>query len=112
MDATELVRAHYEALDHDEYDRFESLLVPEFTHERPDRTLTGRDAFVEFMRHGRTLKDTTHELREIIVDGETAVAEGTLRDADGDELFTFADVHEFADGRIREIRTYTDYRGD
>jgi ketosteroid isomerase-like protein len=100
---------YYEALDEHAYDRLETLLDPEFVHERPDRTLDGRERFVAFMRDERPQTETTHELDAVLEDGDTVAVEGRLLEASGDLLFMFADFHEIDSGtdRIQRLRTYT-----
>lgn len=103
------VRAYYTALDEHEYERFEEILAPEFVHDRPDRTLDGREAFVSFMRDDRPKKDTTHRIEELYENdaGDEVAVRGHLLDSDGSELFEFLDRHVFEDDRIVELRTYT-----
>jgi ketosteroid isomerase-like protein len=105
--AIETARAYYEALDAGDYDRFADLLASGVVHERPDRTIEGRDALVGFMRDDRPQKGTSHEVRDVYESSDGAAAEGRLRDADGNLLFEFADAFEFEDGRIVRVRTYT-----
>jgi ketosteroid isomerase-like protein len=112
-DAT--VRAYYEAIDAQNYDRFADLLAPGVVHRRPDRTIEGGATLVEFMRDGRPNKDTSHEIRGVFrgADGSNDVAvEGRLLDSDGELMFAFLDVFSVEvekgeGGRIEEIRTYT-----
>ncbi|USZ67134.1 nuclear transport factor 2 family protein [Halorussus salilacus] len=120
--------AYYDAIDAGDYEGFADLLAPGVVHDRPDRTIEGRETLVEFMRDGRPNTGTSHEVREVFGDGavstdgdtddesdraagpETggAVAvEGRLFDSDGSELFGFVDAFAFEDGKIAEIRTYT-----
>ncbi|OYR55342.1 nuclear transport factor 2 family protein [Halorubrum halodurans] len=115
---TRPVHAYYEAIDAGDYDRLADLLDPGFVHERPDRTLEGRDRFVAFMRDERPLTDTEHVVDAVYEsdpggDDSSGPAESTgvavrgrLLDADGDELFAFVDVFDVADGRLTELRTY------
>lgn len=109
MSNRDAVRSYYTALDEHRYETFEELLTPEFVHERPDRTLDSRSAFVEFMRDDRPLHTTTHDLREFYPNdaGDELVVRGVLRDEDGEELFTFLDRHVFADDRIARLETFT-----
>lgn len=107
MSRSDAARTYYEAIDADEYDRLADLLAPSFVHVRPDRTLEGRDRFVRFMRDERPLTDTTHEVRSVTAEGNRVVVEGTLYRGDGSTFFRFADVHEFDDGGIAQIRTYS-----
>lgn len=107
MTAVDVVRGYYEAIDGGRYDRLADQLDPAFVQVRPDRTIDGRDAFVQFMREERPLTDTTHELRRLTATDDRVVAEGTLLDGEGDPLFQFADVHELDDDAIVRLRTYT-----
>ncbi|MFC4249736.1 nuclear transport factor 2 family protein [Natribaculum luteum] len=107
MDVDAVVRRYYDALDTHAYDALESVLAPDFVQRRPDRTFESRASFVEFMRDSRPQTDTRHELREVITDENRVVVCGRLRDAEGDELFAFADVFELEDGRIAGLETYT-----
>lgn len=104
-------REYYRALDSGSYDDLAVLLAPEFTHYRPDRTIEGREAFVEFMREERPMTDTTHEVLSVLESGGDVAVRGRLLDGDGEEVFGFVDVHEFATGRkgkrIAAIHTYT-----
>ncbi|MDS0220324.1 nuclear transport factor 2 family protein [Haloarcula sp. S1AR25-5A] len=115
-------RAYYDAIDGGDYDQLTSLLAPSFVHDRPDRTIEGRERFVRFMREERPQTDTTHPLDGLYCpqdnggaesaggDGtETAevVARGRLLDADGERIVGFVDVFTFAGDDIERIETYT-----
>jgi len=109
-----LARAYYAALDEGDYERLAALLAPEFVHERPDRTLEGRERFVRFMREDRPLTDTRHPIDAVYVpegdgrDPSTDVAvRGRLLRADGSLLVAFVDCFEVGDGTLRSLRTYT-----
>ncbi len=112
-DRVALVRTYYDALDTGAYDRFESLLAPEFAHRRPDRSLVGREAFIGFVREDRPQGDTTHEIKTVYDPsaGESAAevaVRGSLRGADGEEILAFVDVFRFDDNeRLVELNTYT-----
>jgi ketosteroid isomerase-like protein len=113
-------RAYYDAIDGDDYDQLASLLAPSFVHDRPDRTIEGRERFVRFMREERPQTDTTHSLAGVYcrqVDSTTeptgsedgvaaVVARGRLLDADGEYIFTFVDVFSFDGDDIERIETY------
>ncbi|RCU47044.1 DUF4440 domain-containing protein [Haloplanus salinus] len=110
MDRRDAVRGYYDAIDTGDYDRLRDLLAPGFVQRRPDRTLDGRDRFVEFMRDGRPRTDTEHVVEAVGVDGgevSTVFVEGRLRTADGNDLFGFVDVHRVGDAGIESLRTYT-----
>ncbi len=111
---TDLARAYYEAIDAKDFERFADLLGPEVVHERPDRTIEGRETLVGFMRESRPNKDTSHEVETVYVEdrdaGQTSAevaVRGRLRDADGEPMFEFVDAFEVEDGEIGRIRTYT-----
>lgn len=115
MDRTALARAYYDCLDGDDYDRLATLLAPEFVHDRPDLTLSGRDRFVRFMREERPESDTTHEVDAIYRSGEGVAVTGRLYASDGSLMTSFLDAFAFveesdADGDgpvIGEITTYS-----
>ena len=102
------VREYYRCLDEDDYERLESILSPDFTQYRPDRTIRGRDAFVQFMREGRPIRDTEHAIEECFGGRGGPAVRGRLLDPDGDLLFEFVDVFGFEDGgRIERLDTYS-----
>ncbi|MFB9824562.1 nuclear transport factor 2 family protein [Halobaculum roseum] len=125
-------RAYYRAIDAAAYDDLSALLAPAFVHDRPDRTLSGREEFVRFMREERPRTDTEHRIDGVYVDsgadddggglvrgdrdGDGAATEvavrGRLLDDEGGELFGFVDVFEFAspdsDAAVAHLTTYTD----
>ncbi|KYH26085.1 snoaL-like domain protein [Halalkalicoccus paucihalophilus] len=100
-------REYYRTIDSHAYDDLAELLAPDFTHYRPDRTIEGRAAFVEFMREGRPMKDTSHEIRAVYEADEGVAVRGRLIDSEGGALFDFIDVFEFASGAIGAVYTYT-----
>ncbi|WP_262179403.1 nuclear transport factor 2 family protein [Haloarcula laminariae] len=119
---TAQARAYYRALDEADYDLLAALLAEEFVHDRPDRTIEGRERFVRFMREERPQTDTTHPIDAVFEaegagrgpgdhsdrrpDGTVAVR-GRLLDADGVPIVGFVDVFAFAAGGIRRVETYT-----
>jgi ketosteroid isomerase-like protein len=104
---SELAREYYRAIDEGDYDALTGLLAPEFVHERPDRTLEGRETFVRFMREERPETGTTHELDAIYRDDGDRAVEGRLLRADGDLWFRFVDVFTVRDDALVALRTYT-----
>lgn len=103
---TRPARAYYEAIDAGDYGRLTDLLDPGFVHERPDRTLEGRDRFVEFMREDRPRFDTEHVVDALYESDLGVAVQGRLLDADGEELFAFVDVFAVEDGRLAGLKTY------
>lgn len=107
MDAADLARKYYRAIDEDDYDALAGILADRFVHHRSDRTLDSQEAFVHFMREVRPETNTTHEV-ETVYSGPGGVAvRGRLRRADGSEWFKFVDVFAIEDGRLSELTTYT-----
>jgi ketosteroid isomerase-like protein len=117
MGHLEAVHSYYDALDDGDYDALLVLLDPEFEQTRPDRSFTSRRAFIDFMQEDRPHEDTSHEIDVVYRDddgdrtaddpAELAVR-GRLCTNGGAELTGFVDVFQFEDGRIAELRTYTD----
>lgn len=108
-DSETLVRAYYDSLDTHDYDRLESLLAPEFRHDRPDMSLEGRTEFVTFMREKRPATRTSHPIETIYHAGENTVAvAGQLVNHDGESITGFVDRFTITSGAISEIKTYTD----
>lgn len=110
MDGPALTREYYRSIDADDYETLASLLAEEFVHERPDRTLSGRERFVQFMREERPETDTEHVIDSVYrtEDGGRVAAEGRLLRADGETWFGFVDTFDIDGETIADIRTYTD----
>ncbi|SEH57049.1 MULTISPECIES: nuclear transport factor 2 family protein [Halopenitus] len=108
-DARRRARRYYEAIDEARYEDLRTLLDAEFVHDRPDRTLRGRDRFVEFMREDRPRTDTSHAIDDVYANGDDVAVHGRLLAASGEPLFAFVDVFETAEnGRgFASLRTYT-----
>ena len=101
------VRSYYRTIDEKRYGDLWDLLAPDFVHERPDRTIEGRDSFVAFMRDDRPRTETSHELDRLYDAGDEIAVRGRLLDG-GERLFGFVDVHTVENGEIARIGTYTD----
>lgn len=104
-------REYYRALDAHAYDDLSELLAPDFTHYRPDRVIESREAFVEFMREKRPMKDTSHEILGVYTTEEGTAVRGRLLGSEDEALFGFVDCFEFVGGEgsraITAIYTYT-----
>ena len=112
-DPADLARRYYEAIDGGSYDALAGVLAADFRHVRGDRTIEGREAFVEFMREGRPRTDTAHALDEVFLgDGGRVAVRGRLRRGDGSVWFGFVDVFEVEDGRLGRLTTYSNDRVD
>jgi ketosteroid isomerase-like protein len=104
-DGPALARTYYRAIDAKEYDALRDVLAPEFTHERSDRTLSGREAFVTFMAEDRPAKDTSHEVERIYTGPGGVAVQGELLHGDGSRFFRFLDVFQVED-RLVHLVTY------
>jgi ketosteroid isomerase-like protein len=111
MDAAALAQTYYDAIDDGDYDALREVLAPDFEHVRPDRTLSGREAFVSFMRDGRPRTDTTHVLDAVYEGQDGVAARGRLLGEDG-ELMAFVDAFEVADGDVVALTTYASSADD
>lgn len=109
MSNRDAARSYYTALDDHRYETFDALLTEDFVHKRPDRTLAGRSAFVDFMRDERPLHTTEHDVRDFYENdgGDELVVRGILHDEDGEQLFAFMDRHVFAGDRIERLETFS-----
>ncbi|WP_336001720.1 nuclear transport factor 2 family protein [Halorientalis halophila] len=113
MDQEATARAYYRALDDHDYEALADMLAPGFVHYRPDRTIEGRERFVDFMRDERPMTETSHPLDavyesdgEVSDAGEVAVR-GRLLDSDDEPIVSFVDVFAFEGADVAAIRTYT-----
>ena len=112
MSQTEPVERYYEAVDAMDADGLAAVLAPGFRHDRPDRTIEGRERFVDFMIDDRPRTDTVHAVDTLFLpDGDDApnevAAHGRLFAEDGEELFAFVDLFTVEDGEIVDLRTFT-----
>lgn len=101
-----IVRSYYDAIDAEDYRALEDVLGPEFRQQRPDRTFDNRSEFIEFMRSGRPISDTSHEVETILGSGSTICAVGTVQSATGECLIHFVDVFQISNSRIVRLDTY------
>jgi ketosteroid isomerase-like protein len=99
-------RTYYRSLDEHDYERLRSILTEGFVHDRPDRTIEGRDRFVRFMRDERPQNDTTHPIDVVYDGGDDLAVEGRLLAGDGSRITSFVDVFSFEGSRISSVRTY------
>ncbi|MFB6189582.1 MAG: nuclear transport factor 2 family protein [Halapricum sp.] len=100
-------RAYYRALDDHDYETLRSVVTDSFVHERPDMTIEGRDAFVQFMREERPQTETSHPIDAIYETTGALAVEGRLLSAEGNRITAFVDIMSFEGERIDRITTYT-----
>lgn len=110
-DPESVVREYYDLVDADRYDDLVALFSEDVRYERPGQNaIEGRDALLAFYEEGRPLEDGSHEVHDVVVDGDTAAVRGSfsgLQSGDAVE-FGFADFHEFENGEIARRYTFTD----
>jgi ketosteroid isomerase-like protein len=106
------VREYYDHIDAEEYESVFSLFAADVTYERPGQSnLSGMDEFREFYLEDRPLQDGSHDVHDLVAEGDTVAVRGEFSGVqDGEEVsFGFADFHRFDDeGLITERWTYTD----
>lgn len=113
MSHAQLVERYYEAIDENDDEVLESVLAPAFRHDRPDRTLEGRDRFIEFMLEERPTTDTVHAVDTLFLpeeqpdDAEEVAVHGRLFNTDGTEQFAFVDLFTIGDDGVTQLRTFT-----
>lgn len=115
MSQTDPVERYYEAIDATDADGLAAVLAPDFRQDRPDRTIEGRDQFVEFMMEERPRTDTVHAVDTLFLPevgnddarGREVAAHGRLFGEDGEELFAFVDLFTVEDGQVVNLRTFT-----
>lgn len=106
----DLVRSYYQAIDTDDYDALADVLGPDFTHDRPDRSIEGRETFVEFMREQRPETETTHTIETMFRNEHGIAVQGILSHDSGEVWFEFVDVFSTDDNVLTALKTYTDSR--
>lgn len=107
----ETVNAYYDLVDAERYDDLVELFATDVRYERPGQEpLVGRESLREFYHEHRPLEDGSHDIHDVVVDGETVAVRGTFSGRqDGTTVaFDFADFHVFEDGSIRRRYTFTD----
>lgn len=112
MGHLEAVHSYYDALDEGDYDALLVVLAPSFEQTRPDRSFTSRQSFIDFMQEDRPHEDTSHEVdvvyRDEADERDELAVRGRVCTNGGAELVGFIDIFQFDDGRISQLRTYTD----
>lgn len=111
MSPEETVRRYYDLVDDDAYDELVGLFAEDVRYERPGReTIEGREALRRFYEEGRPLSNGSHEVDDIVADGDTAAVRGRFAGELDEEAvaFAFADFHEFEGEEIARRYTYTD----
>ncbi|MFB6125954.1 MAG: nuclear transport factor 2 family protein [Halolamina sp.] len=107
----DVVRRYYELVDDGAYDDLVALFAEDVRYERPGAgAIVGREPLRRFYEEGRPLSEGSHELRDLVVDGDTVAVRGRFEGRqDGEAVgFEFADFHEFEDGVIARRYTFTD----
>jgi|APHM01.1.fsa_nt_gi Nuclear transport factor 2 (NTF2) domain. len=105
-DGTQLARDYYRAIDAGDMEALRAVLAPAFTQERGDRTITGRDEFVQFMAGERPETDTEHHIDMIYTAPDGVAVQGRLFHGDGSLFFGFVDVFQ-VEGQLSHLITYS-----
>lgn len=103
----ELAREYYRAIDDHDYDALDDVLAPEFSHDRPDRTIDSRESFVRFMREERPETETSHEIADVFQNEHGVAVRGTLTRENGEEWFEFVDVFTVENAMLVSLKTYS-----
>ncbi|WP_256683997.1 nuclear transport factor 2 family protein [Halococcus qingdaonensis] len=110
-DPESVVRRYYELVDAENYDDLVALFADDVSYERPGQdAIEGRDALRTFYEEGRPLDDGSHEVHDVLVDGDTVAVRGSFSGRQNGERvgFDFADIHEFEGETIARRYTFTD----
>ncbi|PSP15245.1 ketosteroid isomerase [Halobacteriales archaeon QH_10_67_13] len=111
VDPEATAREYYETVDAGDYERLVELFAEDVRYDRPGQgVLEGRDRLLTFYREERPLENGSHEVHDVLVDGDRVAVRGRFTgELDGDRVaFGFADFHEFEDGLIARRYTFTD----
>jgi ketosteroid isomerase-like protein len=112
MSPRERVESFFEILDDDAASLISDLLSREFVYEFADTTIEGRESMATYLETDRSIRETTHDLRQVVVDEELCAVEGSVegRSADGSPVSSdFVDVFAFdaESGAIERVAVYT-----
>lgn len=68
----------------------------------------GKAAYIEKMEPMRGYKADIYEVHRTLIEGDTAVVEGKMEFAEGDEsvIYCFTDWYEFENGKIKSISAF------
>lgn len=104
--------AFFNVLDDNDTAAIPELVAREFVYEFGDTTIRGRENMIEYLSTGRSIRDTTHELEQVVVDEDICVVEGSVdgRTPNGDPIQSdFIDVFEFDPSSrvIERVGVYT-----
>lgn len=105
-----MVRKYYELVDAGRYDDLVELFTEDVRYERPGQgAIEGREALRAFYEDERPLEEGSHEVRDLVVDGDAIAVHGSFagRQAGEDVTFGFADFHELNDDGDAIARRYT-----
>lgn len=105
-DGPALAREYYRAIDAGDWATLRTILAPEFTQERGDRTFADREAFVTFMAENRPETETEHVIEQVYTGPDGVAVQGRLLRADGSLFFAFVDVFR-VEKRVTHLRTYS-----
>lgn len=105
-----LIRTMFKSIDCADWPSLATCLHPEVTYERPGyEPLAGRERVMRFYRHERAVTTGRHTVEGILVSHGEAAAWGVMSGVltDGRQVTVrFAEIYQFAQGRIQRRRSY------
>lgn len=109
---TDAVRSYYEHVDDEAYDDLVALFADDIEYRRPGHDpIVGIEAFEAFYHEVRDLEEGTHELDDVVAEGDRVAVRGRFRGHQGGTPIDigFADFFAFdANGLVRARHTFTD----
>jgi ketosteroid isomerase-like protein len=103
---------YYQHVDRRQFSNIYTLFTEDIVYERSEnQRIVGMRELKDFYENIRPISDGSHEIRDIIIEGSTAVVRGRFKGTlkDGRKIdFGFADFFVFRDGKVRNRYTYTD----
>lgn len=104
------VEAYYRLVDAQAFDEMLELFADDAVYARPGyEPLRGKPAIAEFYRGARVIASGRHTLANVLIDGDRAAVEGSLRGTlrDGRDVeVRFADFFSLRDGLFATRDTY------
>lgn len=109
-DVRSLVEAYYRLVDDQAFDEMLELFADDAVYARPGyEPLHGKPAIADFYRGARVIVSGRHTLATVLIEGDRAAVEGSMRGTlrDGRDVdVRFADFFSVRDGRFVTRDTY------
>ncbi len=112
MDIKKICLDYYKAVDAKDLKTLFSIFDENIVYKRPGyETINGMDEFKKFYEEHRIIQSGQHKINRIIIDGNSAVVQGSFSGTlkDGRSIKTeFVDVMDFLNDKIIKRHTYFD----